>query len=257
MLKITHNAGFFSCCFVKLYKIIEFYKNNKHLPIEVDSSCQFEQYKKANIDITFLFFEHYDHICEELNIDSNNHIISWDEQFIDYKTVNYHDISPFVRKYFTPSSHIESIRTNLQSRYNIDLDNCIGLYYRGTDKISETQIDSFESYYHKLNEVINENPNIQVVVQTDSMYFLEYMREKCLQNIIIIAENSTSSTDRGIHHEKQNHENYSDIQYLFATFLLISKCKYIICSSSNGSIWMMYYRGNARNVYQNLNKHWL
>jgi hypothetical protein len=75
--------------------------------------------------------------------------------------------------------------------------------------------------------------------------------------IIIILENSTSSTSTGIHFEKNNNENYNDIQYLLSTFLIISKCKYIICSSGNGSIWIMFYRGNAINVYQNLNKVWL
>ena len=44
---------------------------------------------------------------------------------------------------------------------------------------------------------------------------------------------------------------------IFATFLIISKCKYLICSSGNCSIWMMYYRENANNIYQFLNDKWI
>ena len=46
MIKITHNSGFFSCCSVKLTKIIEFINSNKRLPDNVDSSEQFKLYKK-------------------------------------------------------------------------------------------------------------------------------------------------------------------------------------------------------------------
>jgi len=83
------------------------------------------------------------------------------------------------------------------------------------------------------------------------------MNEKQINNVIVIIENSTSYTNRGIHKEKTPSDNYNDVQTLFATFLIISKCKYIICSSGNCSIWMMYYRENANNVFQNLNKVWL
>ena len=83
------------------------------------------------------------------------------------------------------------------------------------------------------------------------------IKSRCINNLIIIKENSVSYTDIGIHYEKTYNENYTDIQYLFGTFLIIAKCKYIICSSSNCSVWIMYYRENAENIYQNLNKIWL
>ena len=129
------------------------------------------------------------------------------------------------------------------------------MYYRGTDKIFETQIDTFDNYYNKLTEIIenSNNPNLQIIIQTDSEQFLDFMKNKCLNNVIIIQENSVSCSNKGIHKEKKTEENYIDMQNLFATFLIISKCKYIICSSSNCSIWIMYYRENADNIYQNLN----
>ena len=38
--------------------------------------------------------------------------------------------------------------------------------------------------------------------------------------------------------------------------VIISKCKYIICSSGNCSIWMMFYRGNNKNIIQHINGSW-
>jgi hypothetical protein len=96
------------------------------------------------------------------------------------------------------------------------------------------------------------------LIQTDEAQFIDFIQNKNIENnIIIIHENSISYSSEGIHNEKHASENYIDIQNLFATFLIISKCKYIICNSCNGSVWITYYRENAENVYQNLKKLWV
>ena len=257
MLKITHRYGFFSCCSVILKKIREFNKIYKKLPDKIDSSEVFTLYKyNKKIDITYDFFEHYNNINININqLEYNDTNIDYD-QFNNYKTLNYNIINPLIKKYFTPTQNIIDIKNELLKKYNIDTENCIGLYFRGTDKIIETIIDTFDSYYNKLNEIISLNNSIQIIIQTDSAQFLDYLKDKKI-NFICINENKTSYKKKGIHYENIQSQNYIDIKNLFATFLIISKCKYIICSSSNCSVWMMYYRGNGNNIYQNLNKQWL
>jgi hypothetical protein len=258
MLDIKHNAGFFSCCSVRICKIINYFSKYKILPSLVNCSSMFSMYKiDKNTDITYDFFEHYDNINDEIVYEKDIPINIYNFQFSNYKNVDYKSLIPFVNKYFTPTPNIEYISTNLKLKYNIDVNACIGLYYRGTDKCVETKIDSYDSYYNKLIELTNKEPNLQILIQTDTAQFINYMNEKQINNVIVISENSTSYTNRGIHKEKTPSDNYNDVQTLFATFLIISKCKYIICSSGNCSIWMMYYRENANNVFQNLNKVWL
>ena len=70
VLKITHNAGFFSCCTIRLLEIINYFNLNKELPLIVDSSVQFEVYKNENIDILYymcrnLFLSYFSH-CPSL-----------------------------------------------------------------------------------------------------------------------------------------------------------------------------------------------
>jgi hypothetical protein len=56
-LTITHNAGFFSCCTIRLIEIIKFFNENGKLPDVVDSSKQFEKYKvNKQEDLTTYFF---------------------------------------------------------------------------------------------------------------------------------------------------------------------------------------------------------
>ena len=123
-------------------------------------------------------------------------------------------------------------------------------------------IDSFESFHNKLDEVLTsiDNKNIQILIQTDSSQFLDYITSKNTNNkynLIVIKELTTSYTSMGIHYENTKKQNYIDITNLLSIVLIISKCKYIICSSGNVSIWMMYYRENTKNIYQNLNLMWV
>jgi hypothetical protein len=52
------------------------------------------------------------------------------------------------------------------------------------------------------------------------------------------------------------HLNNQYSKYYLAITIIMSKCKYIICGSGNCSIWIIFYRENANNVYQNLNNNW-
>jgi hypothetical protein len=45
-LKITHNAGFFSCSTIALNEIINFHNTYKYLP-KVDRTSQYEAYKDS------------------------------------------------------------------------------------------------------------------------------------------------------------------------------------------------------------------
>ena len=46
-------------------------------------------------------------------------------------------------------------------------------------------------------------------------------------------------------------QNNEFSKYYLAITMIMSECKYVVCGSSgNCSIWIMFYRGNADNVYQ-------
>ena len=121
MLKVIHNAGFFSCCSTRLFKIINFFNECKTLPIYVDSSEQFTEYKiNYNDDITYEYFKQDD----ELDIKYEKNIIfsteRKEEQFSNYKNILFDNIYFFIKKYFTVSDKINNIIEELVTKYNID-----------------------------------------------------------------------------------------------------------------------------------------
>ena len=261
MLKITHNAGFFSCCVVKLLDIINYFNYNKKLPDNVDSSLQFELYRpnylKTDDDITYHFFNKENSINKDNNINYVNAVdYNIRIQFDNYNNIDYKSLLPFINKYFTPNIDIINIQNNLLNKYNIITNEYCAVYYRGTDKYSETIIGSYNIYIDKMNEIKNKDNNIKFIIQSDEENFIKIIKQNFKDSIIFI-ENKTSTTNKGIHFEHTSNENYLIIKYFFAILLILSKCKYIICSSGNCSIWMMFYRNNGNNVHQFLNNIWL
>jgi hypothetical protein len=250
---ITHNFGFFSCCSVRLNMIVDYINKHKNLNFTVDSSKQFEWYKKnVKTDITFDYFKHYDDI--KIDIDKEHIDFVHEYQYIDYNNLNYRTIVPVVKKYFTPSENIEEIVKNIEQKYNINYDNTCVLFYRGNDKQTETNLSSYAEYIPHINNIIAKNPEIKFLIQSDETEFIQEM-------IQLLQEKSFYFKDETRHIKKSSttvdivfkDQNSIFSKYYLAITIIMSKCKYIICGSGNCSIWIMLFRGNCNNVYQYLN----
>lgn len=274
-LIITHNAGFFSCCSIRLHTIVIFINRFKKIPHSVDSSKQFEWYKqnKNNADITFEYFKNYDNnsgFYEHPNTSSQlsiNNVIAIDEniidyqhhyQFDDYHEIKYERITPVIRKYFSPSQNIIHFIDYLERTYNLDYENICVLFYRGNDKITETELCSYDEYVTYAYKILEKNPKVKFLIQSDETEFIDYFSELFPQNSFYFKDHirhmkKTLSTVDKVFKE----QNHIFSKFYLAITIIMSKCKYIVCGSGNCSIWIMLYRGNADNVYQNLRGKWI
>ena len=261
MLKITHNAGFFSCSSVRLDQIIAYFNSNKVLPKTVDSSTQYLWYKKnINTNIVDDFFENYNNIDIDVeffkNIDYHQ-----SKQFENYKDLDYENICPFIKKYFSPSLQIKKIVLELEKKYNLNersYPNLCVLFYRGNDKSTETKLGSYEDIIDKANKLKQKNPNVVFIIQSDETEFIEKIRLEFPTSFYF---------EKEIRHMKKNNNstvdkifkelNYDFSKYYLAITIIMSKCNYIICNSGNCSIWIMLYRGNSNNVDQFLVNEWV
>ena len=251
-----HNGGFFSCCSVRLNYIVEFININKQLPLNVDSSNQFKMYKKnTNKDITFDYFEKYDNIRDVNVIYPVNYHHTY--QFKNYSDLNYNSIIPLIKKYFSPSAEINEITNNIEQKYNLDYKNICVLFYRGNDKIKETTKCSYDEYLNYANQLLEKNSKLIFLIQSDETEFIEFMTNR-------FSSNSFYFKDEVRHMKKCNDtvdikmksQNYEFSKKFLAITIIMSRCKYIICGSGNCDIWIMFYRGNNKNVIQNLNGSW-
>ena len=249
MLKVKYtHGGFFSYCSVRLIEILQYTNKNKEIPIFVDSSEQFDVYRPENVDgdITYHFFT-----SNDMKIPYTGTIRQcYDNQFKRYKELMFDQITPFISKYFTATPEILELANSLIRKYKITPPNTIAVYYRGTDKGSETLLGGFNEFKIKVQKI---QTNERLLIQSDSGEFLDYMKPLAFTQI---EENAISYGKKGIHLENTSTVNYEAIKYFLATILIMSRCKTVICSSGNCSLWLLYYRGHAKNIYQNLNNEW-
>ena len=262
MLKINHNAGFFSCCTIKLENIITYFNENKKLPETIDCTAQFSLYKSPILmqqDITKFFFTEqngrdipYSNPVKLLDIDT-------EQQFSNYKLLNYDLVLPFVDKYFTLSETVEYKIKFMEDKYMLDYSNICVIYYRGLGKYWETNIASYDSYINKAKEIKNANKDIVFLVQSDETEFFEEFK-KHFDDVIIF-------NDEIYHIEKKYADQFSDCEKKLPSemrinhsinFLAITKimsnCKFIVMYSGNASLWVCLFRGNADGVYQYLSQ---
>lgn len=256
VLKIAHNYGFFSCSSVRLHCIIEYFNNIKTLPDDVDCSAVFEWYKlNTKRDITFEYFNHYSEYDDIVYTKQIDYIENY--QYADYSKLEYEDIQPFINKYFSPSVEVEDIIIKIEKKYKIDYNNICVLFYRGNDKNTETKICGYDEYITIAKDILKKNPDIIFLIQSDETEFIKEMTQ-LFPNSFYFKEEIRHIPKQNSTVDKTNRQNIDVFSknYLGIT-IIMSKCKYIVCGTGNCSIWIMLYRGNNKNVYQNVNDKWI
>ena len=238
-LIINHNAGFFSCYTIRLLNILEYINKHKKCPENVDSSRQFLDYKNnKNNDYTAEYIE----LNEQIQIQYTNQIKltndTREEQFSDYKLLNFKVIKPFINKWFSPSEQILQLTQYLERRYNLDYENLAVFYYRGTDKHTETNLCNYDIFIDKAKQVRFNNPNVKFLIVSDEIELINLF--KGIFPDTIVFDELLQNMERSFLHS----------QLMLATVLIMSKAKHIICTSGNVSLWIILFRGHNNNIHQ-------
>ena len=124
MLKVTHNAGFFSCSTMRLEKIVEYFNIHKKLPDTIDYHEQYKMYKPSNSIDKHIISTWFAEPDKSLKINYRGAPVRItftqdEQQFSDYKLINYNGLAPFVKKYFKPAGFIMDLVKQLEDKYAI------------------------------------------------------------------------------------------------------------------------------------------
>ena len=256
ILRVTHNAGFFSCSTLRLVAIMMYYNEHGCLPDEVDSTEQWAFYKAyPSQDLVAELFKAG---TEDIPFDGPR-IITYEPRevsFTDYSKFLLHNTWPFVQKYFSPSEHVQSIIESFIANYNIDLENTCAIFYRGNDKKRECDIIPYQQFIDKAKEVLNSNPTIKFLVQPDETEFLDAFTSAFPDRCIWFKETPhMRRKDSAIFYELPLAKRPEHAFYFLAAVIVLSKCKHLITHSGNGGMWVVLYRNNFDNVYQFMTNH--
>ena len=242
-LIVTHNAGFFSCYTIRLLNILSYFNKNKKCPKKIDSSKQFKDYKNnLNQDYTYEYIKLNNTL--DLDIEYSNDIKitneNKEEQFSNYKNINFNIIKPFINNFFLPSDNILKIISDLETKYNLDYEHLAVFYYRGTDKYIETNKCEYNDYITKAIQIKKDNPTFKFLITSDEINLIKLFKNYFSDTIVF--EELLHNMNRSFIHS----------QFILANVLIMSKAKYIICTSGNVSLWIALFRGHNQNIHQYL-----
>jgi hypothetical protein len=248
-LTISHkDAGFFSTCSIYFDRVIAYNNKYRKLPPMLNTVNLFNWYKPIDKETESVVSEYFENVGTPIKYKGPIYYENW-FQFSDYKNIDYKSLEPYIKKYFTPSPNIMAILVNIETKYNIDYSNTCVLFFRGNDKVTEIPAVSYDKYLKKARELLAQNSQIRFLIQSDETEFIEAMS---------VLPNSFTFKDEIRHINKSLttvDKVYKETNHIFsknflAIIVAMSKCKYVVCTTGNCSLWICLYRRDVTGVYQ-------
>ena len=241
-LIVVHDAGFFSCCSVRLGAILDYVGTQGRSPTRIDGRFLFDEYKPPHArdsDICGSFFAD-----RAIEVPGDATVYArWPGGAVDCRLLDFDALRPFVERFFTPSDEICRVIRELEDKYGLtDYGNQCAVYYRGMDKREETELPPFRDVLEKAVEIAQQNPGLRFLVQSDDAGFLAAAETFLPDAVTFGDENLPRGTAQGFQHAL----------WLLSIVVIMSRCRFLVCTSSNVSIWMALYRGHSSGVIQYL-----
>jgi hypothetical protein len=255
ILKISHTAGFFSCCSVKLFKIAQYINTHRVLPDQIDYSGLFSKYNTENNSIHDIFFNEY---VNTVIVDPYQNIdFSMSTQYKQYKNLKFDGLNPVMKKYFTPSEIVAKNIDNIYKKYSFQTQKICSVIYRGNDKYIETTISPYSVFLDKAKEVLSQHPDIRFHIQTDETEFKDTFLTEFPTNSFYCDELPTINKSKTTVTDETPPEYRINIGINFLSLIYIaSQSHSIITHSGNVGVWCVLFRGNNNNIHQVFNNRW-
>jgi hypothetical protein len=251
---VNHNAGFFSNCTVCLVDLIESIAHFKNTNVELDTRNTFQLYKNAekNSDIGSEYFKK----TYNKNVDivyEKGTKVETGMFILPYKTLIFDKLTPYISKYFSESDKVKNIISAMEKKYKIDYENTCCVFFRGLDKFVETGVPEYDIFCDKAKNITNNENNIRFLLQSDETEFFDYAKNIFTNNLIFNDEIRHMKHSKTIlEYSLNKNDNFKYSLYFLAIVIIMSRCKYVICNTSNVSLWISLFRGNTNNLHQYL-----
>ena len=260
----THKGGFFSCTFSALNSIVQAYNYCKILPRNINLDACLSMSCDSSENLYDAFFRIKDAIninsCLGAFSDPNKNMYKIPIIFASrpFREQNYNAISPLWNKYFNLNENMQSLCGQLINKYNINPSETLGVYYRGSDKIKEEQLPTYQEYINKAKETLAKGSFKRVVIQTDEEKFKDLFLSS-IKNSFHIEELGFSETGDGVHRElrQKGRGRTKNSEYMLAVVYIFSQLNSLIVNTSHVSYAMCLYRNGVKNVLQYRRGAWI
>lgn len=245
----THGGGFFSCCSIACYNIIEHIKQHQSVT-EVDFSKMFKMYKDfPGQDVYNMYFKFNE--SQELNINEISKINYNKTSLFDYKNEDLASIEPVIQKWFHPSDLVLDYAQFFIKKYEIDTSRTLAICFRGTDKFIDIEEPSYESFISHVPSIMQNKELDRVFIQTDQTQFIDFFKSS-YPNIPVfsIQEIPTTRSKKHLYKGIIQKNKVTHAQMFLAVMQILSRCKFLINHTGNVARWIATYRGSTENMIQ-------
>jgi hypothetical protein len=241
----TYDWGFFSNLTTTLQDIANHFQDIDR----VDNSYSFSRYKDVQGLNTWRdYFAAPDKNIDPAILDDN--FYGKDTyQHAPYRSLDFFVGKNVINSFFVPSAKVLERYSEIQEKNGIDFQNTVFVYFRGTDKRTELDGADVQEYLDQLNPILETNPNLKVILQTDDLQFGQAFQSQFQGSLAVLNELPLIAGIDGFHNVVSENKFNSSIDF-FAIILLMSQCKHLLLNTSNVSFWATLYRGHADGVIQ-------
>lgn len=249
VLKVVHDAGFFSNCSVILKDLAA---SPVH-PCAIDASESFRHYRTES---TQFHWEDFFTSNSEADLrQPSTWITSRTATRLPhhslYRFLNFSVTSQILGAYFQPSRRVIERAEHIASEHlTSPLDEILVICIRGTDKATEVRPSPLHSYVRRVRSVIRRNRNLKVWVQTDQLQIRDFLLQEIGDNAFAIDVLPVTADDSVIHRSGLARNPNEFALDLLATVLLMSRAHSVITYTGNVGYWIALFRGNSRRLYQ-------
>lgn len=153
--------------------------------------------------------------------------------------IPYPRIAKLVKKYIhVKKSLVKEVDQFVQTNFGRSF--VIGVHYRGTDKYGEAPRVSYKTIAKRIKKVLRKYKPTKYVVflATDEKGIVDFLREQFGKKLVCL--NAIRSTNgRATHYDSK--ENYKKGKEAVMDCLLLSRCQYLIRTSSNLSLCSTFF----------------
>jgi hypothetical protein len=167
----------------------------------------------------------------------------------DYRAIPFKDVLDAVGLYFRLSPKVMKISDGFVEKYGINLEETIGVHFRGTDKQTEIETPSLTEFILQTRQFMQEMANPRILLLTDEPDVIVGFEAAFPNAVITINELATPGGSIGAH-TLDSKEPEVQGQIFLAILSLVSNCKKVVTHTGNGALWEVLFRGSTDDLKQ-------
>jgi hypothetical protein len=167
----------------------------------------------------------------------------------DYAALPVKAVQEQVDSYFRLSPEVVKLSDSFVEKYGINLEETIGVHYRGTDKQTEIETPSLTEFISQTRQFMQQMANPKILLLTDEPAVAMGFEAAFPKAVITITELAAPGGSIGAH-ILDSKEPEVQGQIFLAILSLVSKCKKVVTHTGNGALWEVLFKGSTEGLKQ-------